>query len=88
MLAPGEFTRATEPLEATLAIHPTLVLTNALPYVVDIIVWQAGHLHSPDMPPLTISKPWNRIFQALNLDCDSRTLIDGPKQATLMQCVK
>ena len=40
MLAPGEFTRATEPLEATLAIHPTLVLTNALPYVMDVIVWQ------------------------------------------------
>lgn len=40
MLAPGEFTRATESLEATLAIHPTLVLTNALPYVMDVIVWQ------------------------------------------------
>ena len=40
MLAPGEFTRATESLEATLAIHPTLVLTNALPYVIDVIVWQ------------------------------------------------
>ena len=40
MLAPGEFTRATESLEATLAVHPTLVLTNALPYVMDVIVWQ------------------------------------------------
>ena len=44
MLAPGEFTRATESLEATLAIHPTLVLTNALPYVMDVIVWQASNL--------------------------------------------
>ena len=40
MLAPGEFMRATESLEATLAIHPTLVLTNALPYVMEVIVWQ------------------------------------------------
>ena len=46
MLAPGEFTRATESLEATLAIHPTLVLTNALPYVMDVIVWQVISLKS------------------------------------------
>ena len=42
MLAPGELMRAVKPLEATLAIHPTLVLTNALPYQMDIIVWQVA----------------------------------------------
>lgn len=42
MIAPGEFTKATESLEATLAVHPTLVLTNALPYVIDVIVWQVS----------------------------------------------
>lgn len=39
-LAPGELMRAHRPLEATVAIHPTLVLTNALPYDMDIVVWQ------------------------------------------------
>ena len=39
-LAPGELMRAHRPLEATVAIFPTLVLTNALPYDMDIVVWQ------------------------------------------------
>ena len=46
MLAPGEFMRASESLEATLAIHPTLVLTNALPYVMEVIVWQVITHHA------------------------------------------
>ena len=46
-LAPGELMRATQPLEAVLAIHPTLVITNALPYVMDVIIWQVrGLAHS------------------------------------------
>lgn len=32
--------RATRPLEVTVAVYPTLVLTNALPYDMDIVVWQ------------------------------------------------
>ena len=40
VLGPGELQRASEPLEATLAIHPTLILTNALPYYMEVIVWQ------------------------------------------------
>lgn len=39
-LAPGELMRAHRALEATVAIYPTLVLTNALPYDMDIVVWQ------------------------------------------------
>lgn len=39
-LAPGELMRAHSALEATVAIYPTLVLTNALPYDMDIVVWQ------------------------------------------------
>ena len=45
-LAPGELMRAHRPLEATVAIYPTLVLTNALPYDMDIVVWQVRHLHT------------------------------------------
>lgn len=39
---PGELQRASEPLEATLSIHPTLIITNALPYYMEVIVWQVG----------------------------------------------
>ena len=42
VLGPGELQRASEPLEATLAIHPTLILTNALPYYMEVIVWQVS----------------------------------------------
>lgn len=40
VLGPGEHVRASSPLEVTLSLHPTVVLTNALPYPMDIIVWQ------------------------------------------------
>jgi hypothetical protein len=40
ILGPGEHMRAQQPLEATLAIHPTVVLTNALPYPMHLILWQ------------------------------------------------
>ena len=39
--------RAHRPLEATVAIFPTLVLTNALPYDMDIVVWQVTHTRLP-----------------------------------------
>ena len=34
--------RAMKPLEATLALQPTLILTNSLPCSLDVIVWQVG----------------------------------------------
>lgn len=34
--------RASRPLEVTVAVYPTLVLTNALPYDMDIVVWQVS----------------------------------------------
>ena len=37
----GEMARATKSLEATLALQPTLILTNSLPCSLDVIVWQA-----------------------------------------------
>lgn len=39
-LGRGELMRASRPLEVTIAVYPTLVLTNALPYDMDIVVWQ------------------------------------------------
>ena len=39
-IAPGEMARATKSLEATLALQPTLILTNSLPCALDVIIWQ------------------------------------------------
>ena len=36
-----EMARAMKSLEATLALQPTLILTNSLPCSLDVIVWQA-----------------------------------------------
>ena len=38
----GEMARAVKSLEATLALQPTLILTNSLPCSLDVIVWQVG----------------------------------------------
>lgn len=43
VIGPGEHVRASSPLEATISLHPTVVLTNALPYAMDIIIWQVWH---------------------------------------------
>jgi hypothetical protein len=51
ILGPGEHMRAQQPLEATLAIHPTVVLTNALPYPMHLILWQVLDLFHPVSVP-------------------------------------
>jgi hypothetical protein len=51
--APGEMARATKSLEATLALQPTLILTNSLPCSLDVIVWQA-RLHPTTLTMLTL----------------------------------
>lgn len=45
--APGEMARATKSLEATLALQPTLILTNSLPCSLDVVVWQVSPVTSP-----------------------------------------
>ena len=50
----GEMARATKSLEATLALQPTLILTNSLPCSLDVIVWQASRTHGPQMFPLLL----------------------------------
>ena len=44
-LAPGAIQRASSPLEVTLSVQPTLVLQNALPYDMRVLLWQ--HLPPP-----------------------------------------
>ncbi|KAK9867090.1 hypothetical protein WJX84_006946 [Apatococcus fuscideae] len=39
-MEPGELMRASSPLEAIIGMHPTLILTNALPYDIQVTVWQ------------------------------------------------
>ena len=50
VLPSGELARASQPLEATLGIHPTLLLRNALPYTMDVVIWQVH--------PLARAAPW------------------------------
>ena len=56
--APGEMARATKSLEATLALQPTLILTNSLPCSLDVVVWQVSQLSSPVCRPA--------LYQALD----------------------
>lgn len=58
--APGEMARATKSLEATLALQPTMILTNALPCSLDVIVWQVHN------SPTQTSVP--QVIHALLLD--------------------
>lgn len=44
-LAPGTIQRASSPLEVTLSVQPTLVLQNALPYDMRVLLWQ--HMPAP-----------------------------------------
>ena len=55
-LGRGELMRASRPLEVTVAVYPTLVLTNALPYDMDIVVWQVT------FPPLLRITEASRLF--------------------------
>ena len=41
----GEMARAVKSLEATLALQPTLILTNSLPCSLDVIVWQVWSMN-------------------------------------------
>lgn len=41
---PGEFARATRPLEASIKILPTTVVTNSLPYYMEVRMLQNGCL--------------------------------------------
>lgn len=64
MVAPGELMKASEPLEATLAVHPTLVLTNALPYSIEITVWMVRRSSCHTLLHLS-SNPGGRAFISL-----------------------
>ena len=42
VVAPGTLQRATSPLEVTISIQPTLIFHNALPYSLNVLLWQVG----------------------------------------------
>jgi hypothetical protein len=47
---PGLFSKASRPLEASIKIYPTVVLTNSLPYHIEgyLISWLGGTAKDPD----------------------------------------
>jgi hypothetical protein len=54
-VARGTIQRASSPLEVTLSVQPTLVLHNALPYEMRVLLWQHLPPNAPDagLPPAT-----------------------------------
>ena len=83
VLGPGELQRASEPLEATLAIHPTLILTNALPYYMEVIVWQVSppcrctflHIAACILPEICQAQQVAALAWLGNAAVDATTLI-------------
>ena len=42
VVGPGTLQRATSPLEVTISIQPTMVFNNAMPYGMNVLLWQIG----------------------------------------------
>lgn len=42
VVAPGTLQRVSMPLEVTISIQPTMIFTNALPYDMNVLLWQVG----------------------------------------------
>ena len=49
-LAPGVLQRAADPLEVQLSIQPTMVLQNALPYEMRVLIWQVRSARCARVP--------------------------------------
>lgn len=54
-IAPGTIQRATSPLEVTVSIQPTMIISNALPYEMRVLLWQVAPPEAPSTP--TSTKP-------------------------------
>lgn len=46
-VAPGTIQRAASPLEVTISIQPTMVISNALPYEMRVLLWQVPPPETP-----------------------------------------
>lgn len=74
-LAPGTIQKASAPLEVTLSVQPTLVLQNALPYEMRVLLWQhlpssgdaglGAPLMSGTLPPQEHLSPVRACWQLL-----------------------
>lgn len=42
VIGPGTLQRATQPLEVTISIQPTMIFNNAMPYGMNVLLWQIG----------------------------------------------
>lgn len=42
VIGPGTLQRATQPLEVTISIQPTMIFNNAMPYGMSVLLWQIG----------------------------------------------
>jgi len=49
----GTIQRAATPLEVTLSIQPTMVISNALPYEMRVLLWQVAPPETSSTPPAT-----------------------------------
>jgi len=51
-ITPGTIQRATTPLEVTISIQPTMVIANALPYEMRVLLWQMPPPETPASGPV------------------------------------
>lgn len=51
-IAPGTLQRVKTPLEVTISIQPTMVFSNALPYDMNVLLWQVGKQEDKGGPAL------------------------------------
>lgn len=51
-IAPGTLQRVKTPLEVTISIQPTMVFSNALPYDMNVLLWQVGRQEEKNGPNL------------------------------------
>ena len=58
-LVPGTVQRAGSPLEVTLSVQPTLVLQNALPYEMRVLLWQHLPSATAAAEPQTTRADWD-----------------------------
>jgi hypothetical protein len=49
-ITPGTIQRGTTPLEVTISIQPTMVIANALPYEMRVLLWQVPPPETPASP--------------------------------------
>ncbi len=60
-VTPGTIQRATTPLEVTISIQPTMVISNALPYEMRVLLWQVPPPETPASPSVADLKASKKL---------------------------